>query len=237
MISLALVIAVLAIGVAVFTYLQIAFGQSSGFTGPPSSPPTGTGLLTASPDGTMLGINAPTPSTTLTVGGILSVAGNVISDVATPAAGTDAANRDYVDAQSAAGGGSVALYYKTDSQNPQPDPQCPADWSEVYRGYGPHYIGVIAYDWLLNGTGGSGGGFDNFGTQPPTGDPNFRYVLNAVAFGSDSVCSQEQTSVIPVSSLYLNALQYNFTGMNADACYVDSATGQTVCNRCVVCQK
>jgi len=65
MISLALVIAVLAIGVAVFTYIQVAFGQSSGFTGPPGSPPTGTGLLTAS--GNNLGVNTATPSTTLTV--------------------------------------------------------------------------------------------------------------------------------------------------------------------------
>jgi len=108
LISLTFVIAVLAIGVAVFTYLQIAFGQSSGFTGPPGSPPTGTGLLTAS--GNNLGVNTATPSTTLTVNGIISSAGNLISDVATPEAGTDAANKDYVDAQSAGGGAAITMW-------------------------------------------------------------------------------------------------------------------------------
>jgi len=239
MISLALVIAVLAIGVAVFTYIQVAFGQSSGFTGPPGSPPTGTGLLTAS--GNNLGVNTATPSTTLTVNGIISAAGNLISDVATPAAGTDAVNRDYlqdyVSAQGGGGGGgSVVLYYKTvDGIVAGGAPTCPTDWTEEYSGYGPHYLGLLAYDWFNGGSGGTGGGFSDEGNPDAPPAPGSSYVMRSVAIGSDSVCSSDPFTVVNFNSIYNNGLTEDFTSMDAKACAVDPNTGETVCNRCLVC--
>ena len=90
-------------GVILFQ-LQVAFG----WTNPGGPPPTGNGLITALNN--RVGILTNTPSTTLTVSGTLSVAGNLIKDVATPVAGKDAANKDYVDAQVGGGGQLVTVY-------------------------------------------------------------------------------------------------------------------------------
>lgn len=50
-------------------------------------------------------------------------------------------------------------------------PSCPSGWSTFVDGYGPHYIGMFAYDW--NGSNG-GGGFS--GWYPPfPGDPGGSY--------------------------------------------------------------
>jgi len=106
------IIAVLGLAalVAVFSYLNTVFG----WTNPTQNPPGGSGILTAYNG--KLGINATTPSTTLTVNGVISAVGNLIKDVATPIAGTDAANKDYVDAQvsaSGSGAGSLITYGAT----------------------------------------------------------------------------------------------------------------------------
>jgi hypothetical protein len=100
---------------AFFSYLNTVFG----WTNPSANPPSGSGILTAYQG--KLGINAATPSSSLTVNGVISAVGNLIKDVATPISNTDAANKAYVDAQVGAtggGGGSLVLYGVGLSQNP-----------------------------------------------------------------------------------------------------------------------
>lgn len=69
-----------------------------------------------------IGVDLPTnPSSTLTVDGIISAVGNRIVDVASPIAGTDAANKSYVDAQTGGGGsGAIITLFGVSSNSPSP---------------------------------------------------------------------------------------------------------------------
>lgn len=101
---------------ALFSYLNTVFG----WTNPSANPPSGSGILTAYQG--KLGINAATPSSSLTVNGVISAVGNLIKDVATPISDTDAANKAYVDAQVGAtgsGAGSIVLYGVSNAVAPQ----------------------------------------------------------------------------------------------------------------------
>ena len=133
----------------------------------------------------------------------------------------------------------MVVYYRTISSLPGAAPTCPSGWSQLpFTGYGPHYLGLFAHDWQQNGSGGTGGGFAPGFTPPiPNGTNGATYVLRSVAIGSDSVCSQDQQSVVYFSNLYNNQLTTGFTSMQAEACFTDSVSGVTECNRCIVCQK
>lgn len=73
----------------------------------------------------------------------------------------------YVDSQATGGGNggssNLVLYYYYNSSQIGAPPSCPANWTQVMAGYGPHYILAMGTDWLNSGTGGDGGGF---GGQP-----------------------------------------------------------------------
>lgn len=47
---------------------------------------------------------------------------------------------------------------------------CPSGWTQMFNGYGPHYIGLIINDWVQYGVEGSGG-FDWWTPPPPDGIP------------------------------------------------------------------
>lgn len=225
--TIAVALLLVAIGSSA-AYLQTAFG----WTNPTGAPPTGSGALTAS--GGNIGINYTNPTSTLAVNGNADFLGNTILNLRTPTASSSVATKGYVDAALGGGGGdSLILYYRTDSGNPTPAPSCPTDYSELFTGYGPHYLGVLNYDWYSSGSGGSGGGFPAGGTSSPPPAPGSTYYLSSVAFGSDSACSQNASSTIPVATIYLNSLSYDQTEFQANAC--SSASGNTTCNRCKVC--
>ncbi len=237
---------------AVFFQLQVAFGWNN----PAANPPNGNGMMGVSPTGQgWMGGPGTTASGTamLTVNG--SISASKVTDLTAPINGQDAANKAYVDAQGGGGGGgtgggSLAIYYRTVNGVPQggPMPTCPSGWTQTLQGYGPHYIAVVAYDWLQGGTGGTGGGF---GGTPPYADPpqppptfgssgsglpgSQSYVVNSVAIGSDSVCSQSQQTVVPAFQFYLNASSGNFFT------YSNACNGMTPplneCNECIICHK
>jgi len=223
-------------GVALFQ-LQLAFG----WTNPLSNPPTGGGALFVDSTTGNVGIGIGSASSSLTVQGEISATGNRIRNVATPVNGDDAVNKDYVLAQTGggAGGGSVVLYYKTVNGSGVPStPTCPTGWNVKYTGYGPHFISVFNYDWqYTNPSGGTSdggfGGTGGSGSPPPASGSS--YKLNSVTFGSDSVCSTSDQSVIPGSRFYSNSLTTGFTTLFADAC--STYQGSTHCNRCLVCEK
>ncbi len=258
-------------GVVLFQ-LQIAFG----FNNPGANPPAGSGGITAAANGN-IGINTTAPTTAklaITSATLPSIdvdpsgaaGGSIIGLTATPTANDEAASVAYVNGRvGAAGGGSgagsVVLYYKTLNGTAVGGiPQCPTGWTFKHDDwYGPHYLGMLAYDWSYNGTaGGFGGGGGAYGNpnqagpppNPPTpgtgsGDPllsGYSYDVNAVAFGSDSVCSQSQQTAVQVNQFYQNQFTPNGTTFYANACSISADPNPphsliTECNMCVVCAK
>lgn len=230
--SLILVAALILIVPAV-SYIGTAFG----WTNPAFNPPGGSGAVFVDSGTGNVGIGAGTASSTLTVQGEISAAGNRIRNVATPVNGDDAVNKDYVLAEGG-GGGSLVLFYKSIAGVGVPStPTCPTDWNLKYTGYGPHFIGLFNYDWQYSqgnatydgGWGGSGAP----GSPPPA--VGSTYVLNSVSFGSDSVCSTSNQTVIPGSQIYTNSITTGFTTLHADAC--STYQGVLHCNQCLVCEK
>jgi hypothetical protein len=94
-------------GIIVFA-LQTAVGWSN----PSSNPPTVPGAISYSNGN--VGIGTGTPTSTLSVNGVISAMGNKVVDVADPTNGKDAVNLDYLQTQiSAAGagsGGTITIY-------------------------------------------------------------------------------------------------------------------------------
>lgn len=80
-------------------------------------------------------------------------------------------------AQTASFGGGeepMVIYFKEIDGAGVGNTSCPAGWSEALYGYGPHYLGLVNYDWKYETTGG--GGFNGGGGQPtpptiPIGPP------------------------------------------------------------------
>jgi hypothetical protein len=257
------------IGILMFVGAMVfQIGVAFGWTNPLGNPPTGTGAVGVTSGGQVfVGPGGTTASGTavLTVNGAVSVMNNIISDLNAPIGDKDAVNKGYVLAQTGGvtvGAGSIVLYYKTLNGTPVgPIPSCPAGWTYQHSNwYGPHYIGVISYDYFYNGSGGSGGGFGGTAPyNPPTGpgvtvggpppDPppapgggtggplaaGYSYNTNAIAFGSDSVCSQQQKTVVPMNQFYQNSITGAGATWYSDACATSGPN--TECNMCVVCAK
>ncbi len=249
------------------------------------------------------------------------------------------------------GAGSLVRYFQEIDGTPTTlleNVTCPSGWTEALNGYGPHYIGVLAYNTIQDGIVYGFNGFDDFfyppggppthepsdpppppepggpqvpggeppgGPSTPSGDPpipptepgepyyppeggpyappdygppepggvpsegppnegnlpappsnpgaymvprNYKkitkiqnlifpvahaqintpgYTIDAVAIGSDSVCSQSWKSVVSSSEMYNNGLDSNIFRLYSHACYTSSVTGATTCNRCRVCVK
>jgi hypothetical protein len=233
---------------AIFFQLQTAFSWAN--PSPGCSPPNCSGALFYDSTNNRLGVNTNLPADTFSVNGAINAFSssntpNLIHGVATPVAGTDAVNKDYlqnyVAAQVSGGGGAMVLYYKTVSNFPQSSPTCPTGWATTTIGYGPHYLAVAAHDWQNSNAPGGGGGFTSGIPSPyePGGlqGVGSSYVLRSVAIGSDSVCSESQTSVVPFSDIYNNVLSSSYGSLRSNACFTDTSTGVTECNRCLVCQK
>lgn len=72
----------------------------------------------------------------------------------------------------------MEIFYHTNSAG-IPDPgqlsTCPSGWSTyewspgVNEGYGPHYIGILVYDWYIDGWILGGGGYRGPGSEDPPG--------------------------------------------------------------------
>lgn len=72
------------------------------------------------------------------------------------------------------GNGLVLYFQNINGIDVGTQTSCPSGWTEAIDGYGPHYIGVLAYDFYTDGSGGTGGGFIVPGgppPPPPTGTP------------------------------------------------------------------
>ena len=121
-----------------------------------------------------VGIGTTTPGSKLTVAGEISASGNKIINVATPTAGTDAVNKDYVDAQ--AGGGC----YTSSNAN------CLAGFTNEGS------IGGWKVCRLYAHSCGVGGACWDTAFYAPPGSPNCRDMLgdeaHTVASGETVVC-------------------------------------------------
>lgn len=68
-------------------------------------------------------------------------------------------------------------------------------------------------------------------TIPPT------YVLDDTAIGSDSTCSISSSAVAPFAVIYNGQVWPPVLRLYSDACFTDTTTSVTTCNRCRVCYK
>lgn len=100
--GLVLVLVAIVLMAPMVSYLSVVFG----WTNPSENPPGGSGILTALNGN--LGINTVAPSSSLTVNGTISAL--TVTDLTAPVAGSDAANKDYVDANGGGSAGALTLY-------------------------------------------------------------------------------------------------------------------------------
>jgi hypothetical protein len=84
------------------SYLSTVFG----WTNPGQNPPGGSGILTALNGN--LGINNTDPQTALSVNGTITA--TTVTGLIAPVGGTDATNKDYVDANGGGSAGALTLY-------------------------------------------------------------------------------------------------------------------------------
>lgn len=63
------------------------------------------------------------------------------------------------------------------------------------------------------------------------------YVLDDTAIGSDSTCSVSSHAVVPFAVIYNGQISPSTFQLYSEACYTDTTTNVTTCNRCRVCYK
>ncbi len=249
---------VLLIGVVILaplvSYLSVVFG----WTNPTENPPGGSGILTAYNG--KLGINAPTPSSSLTVAGTISAV--TVTDLIAPVAASDAANKFYVDAQ-VGGGGSLVLYgigtsniagaYNT------PGGALPAN---CYRSYPSGAIICNSVPTAATVAAGSGApacptdwteayaGYGPHGTlwafyggtgaQQNSLDASENSMPGSAAAATYSVCSTSAYEVIEDNYTNAQAGVITSQGTYLSACRATLQNGNKVgdvCNTCRVCVK
>lgn len=231
-------------GVIIFQ-LQVAFG----WTNPTLPPPTGSGALTYLNGN--VGINNTNPTSTLSVNGVISAMGNLVKDVATPVAGTDAVNKDYVLAQ--AGGGSSFVIYGTGTvvgSNPSAPgagvPACPVGYTDILAS--PDYsFGLATPGPVQNGGYGPFGTFLNWGFNRDrdsngSGDWNSDLIDPAQvtqvggAIGTYSICSSEPNHYVSGQLMSGPNLPGSPpSSFSLPACVTSG--GNTSCNTCRICGK
>ena len=228
----------------VFTQLELVFG----WTNPPCTPPNCSGSISVDAMTGNIGIKTTTASTTLTVNGIISAVGNLIKDVATPIAGTDAVNKDFVLAQT--GGaltGPLVIYgYATKSGLIPPDPgtsvpACPNGYQDIL--YSPSWNGGQQNGSPVPGGYGPLGMYTGFGwasTALPLPDelPGGQHSPT-LAIGTYSICSTIPTHVIPSNLPPISGGVSSNYSLTANACVTTGPSGNylTSCNTCRICGK
>ncbi len=242
----------LAAVLAIFSYLNTVFG----WTNPSQNPPGGSGILSAVSG--KLGVNTASPSTTLTVNGIISAVGNRIVDVATPISGKDAVNKAYVDAQGGGGGGgagrdlivtvfgvsngtpSPSQAFRIGSSVPTclrgiPNQNCVSIPQPAIAGAGTPACSTLGADFteLYAGYGPMNTLYAWYqsGGEPAEEYPTETQPPNEAVIGTDSICS---------TASFANVLDINFTQSNnrvsGDSSILSACTS-TACNTCRVCIK
>ena len=230
-------------------------GVIFGWNNPLSTPPNPPGSVTASSGNVGIGTSSLTPGARLTVNGILDMLTNRVTSVAAPQVDSDAATRGYVLAQvGGAGTASVTLYGQANQTGSNPSagqglPACSTlgtNWVEAYAGYGPHWIGIDQVFETSPTTGGQtvsivdstvidGGAYTNIPAYP-------NHIVSRVAYGSDSVCSTANTSVIPMTPIGNPGITAINPIGRARACgeglgFGGAGSGTFFCNVCRVCIK
>jgi hypothetical protein len=244
----------------IFFQLQTAFGWTNPLPG--CTPPACNGALYYDSVNSRLGINTSQPADTLSVNGIInlwnpsSTLAHLIHGVATPVAGNDAVNKDYVDAQVAtAGGGILTIFSIATSTTSAPANmvgsgitpgkgiQCPIGYGAAVTGFGP--FGLVA------GGGWASSNFKflprSYPSEPFEGssDPSWQHMIDADAISPTySVCSQSRYHIVP-SDVPLTTWapgQANYSYVNAKACSTYSTNAPPyqitdICNVCAICIK
>ena len=238
-------------GLALFQ-LQLAFG----WTNPPASPPGGAGGVMVDAVTGNVGVKTASAPDALTVGGAINALGNLIHGVATPVAGTDAVNKDYVlAATSNALTGPIVIYGIGSRPGLiPPDPgngaiACPNGYSDmlysaswdintgqrtgqaVAGGYGPFgLIWPFGSAWGDNDSNGTA----DFVDDPFTNDPNAR-SQGAVAL-TYSLCSAETSHLATFGTTSFGTpLGTPPSVQIVPACATYGGTTQ--CNTCRICGK
>ena len=235
-------------GIALFQ-LQVAFG----WTNPPGTPPTGSGGIMVDATTGNVGVQIGSAPDTLTVGGTINAMGNLIKGVATPVAGTDAVNKDYVLAASSNALTGPLIIYGIGSRNGSipPDPgtgvaACPTGYADLlysyiwdtqtgFRstsvtaagGYGPHAI-VMGAGWPSVPAAWHWEGDEDIPNQVPS--------ISAV---TNSICSTEDIQILPSSLPTATAGPGGITPLYMPACGTGNFAGTIVsyCNTCRICGK
>lgn len=240
--ALAALAGILAFFAIAFLQLQVAFG----WTNPAFTPPDGSGAI-AVINGN-IGIYTKQPTDTLSVNGTISAMGNLVRGVATPVAGTDAVNKDYLLAATAnALTGPIVMYGVSSHSGIWPAapgagvPACPNGYSDllyspdysagatpgpmVAGGYGPH--GSI-FGWGWNSDSDGDGKLDRI-QDPPT-----EHYLGATSY-TYSVCS-----TAPFHYVNGNFGPGNLPGSQSALQFAPACTtvgNTTYCNTCRICGK
>lgn len=237
-------------GIALFQ-LQVAFG----WTNPPGTPPTGNGGIMVDAATGNVGVQSASAPDTLTVGGTINAMGNLIKGVATPVAGTDAVNKDYVLAASSNALTGPLIIYGYGSRNGAipPDPgtgvaACPNGYSDLLYsyiwdtqtglrstsvttagGYGPHGI-ILGAGWPSVPTA-----YDMDGDEEHPGQ------VPSISGMTYSICSTENMHVLPSAIPTVTSGPTGITPFFMPACatgnYGGGTGNVTYCNTCRICGK
>lgn len=254
--GLILILVLIVIMAPAVSYLGVVFG----WTNPSEAPPGGSGILTAYNG--KVGINAPTPSTTLTVGGTISAP--IVIDLDAPIASSSAANKEYVDA---AAGGSGSLLTLFDVQM-TPDPQAGAGYfarqggtiNAGCRGIYGNYQGQACTPNIVVPAGGSincptdwtevsagygpmnsmfvwyGAANGDASGDGSDGEQNDVDVPDTAVIGTDSICSKAALALMNDTSYMQNIAPIGAPNVYIRTAMLSACTPQG-CNVCKICMK
>lgn len=243
-----ILVAIVVVAPAV-SYLSTVFG----WTNPTQNPPGGSGILTALNGN--LGINNANPQTALSVNGTITASS--VTGLIAPVAGSDATNKDYVDANGGGSGGTLTMYsvaLQTDQAGGyvRPGGAVNAGCRGVYGGVytancnpaafvaGGTNVPVCPNGWTETVAGYgpmntffSWYGMANGDPSGQSGDQLESNIPDTAVIGTDSICST-------VSYALMYDVTYAQAGANA-AVYggasMLSACNNLGCNTCRICVK
>lgn len=224
-----------------FSWLGVVFG----WTNPTQAPPSGSGLITVLNGN--LGINTSNPTSQLTVNGPIDALNNLVRGVATPIAGTDAANKDYVLAASSnALTGPLIVFGQASkpgllpTQPGQNVPACPSGYQDIL--YSPDMSSGTPGTLMAGGYGplgiAEGSGY-YAGADPFSNEQTFNET-SVWAIGTYSICSTVISQIIPSRLPEPGTGTQGTFASGALACNTrsDGVGGfTTTCNTCRICGK
>lgn len=247
--SLVLILVAIVVLAPTVSYLSVVFG----WTNPSQNPPNGSGILTALNGN--LGINDQNPQNLLSVNG--TIGATTVTGLVAPVAGSDAANKDYVDANGGAGAASMVLYGVGLNGSPAGGFQRPAGvLNNGCRGvYGGQFTAVCAP--TVNVAAGSGTtacpvgwteayagygpmntffswyGIANGDSSGQDGNQTEADVPDTAVIGTDSICSSAAYAFMYDVTYAQNGGVAGVGGSNS----VLTACNDKGCNTCRVCYK